>query len=230
MINNASFAGSILYWWASRQHRRVDRADSLLAVLAAKHRTGVEHMVEREKADEVQAQLLGRIATQDLQAMRAFYDQTAAPLFSLAVRILGDRSEAEDAIQDAFIQIWDKAASFDPMLGSAFHWAMSIARHRSIDRLRARGRRSRLKEEFQNASEPELNWLEQAPWTADESAAVCSALEGLPLDQREAIKMAFFGGKTHLEIAEALHEPLGTIKARIRRGMLKLRDSLPTLE
>ncbi len=163
--------------------------------------------------------------------MAAFYDQTAAPLYSVAFRILGDGSEAEEVIQDTFVQIWEKAATFDPMLGSAFHWALSIARHRSIDRLRARQRRSRLVEEYREVSAadpPTTSGPEQSAGNAEAFAMVRAALAGLPNEQRQAIELAFFGGKTHLEIAEALKEPLGTIKARIRRGMMKLRDSLQT--
>src|SRR5437016_10608090 len=188
-------------------------------------------MLEREQADKVQAQLLRRVAARDAQAMAEFYDQTVAPLYSVAVRILGDGSEAEEVIQDAFVQIWEKATTFDPMLGSAFHWALSITRHRSIDRLRARARQSRLITAYQEISEvdpPAMGGPEQSAGDAEEYAAVRAALTGLPSEQKQAIEMAFFGGRTHLEIAEALQAPLGTIKARIRRGMLKLREKLQT--
>jgi len=188
-------------------------------------------MLEREQADQVQTELLRRVAARDRQAMTAFYQSTAGPLFSLALRILGDPPETEKTIQDAFVQIWDKAGSFDPRLGSPFHWALGITRHRSIDRLRSRQRRTRLMEEFQNstASEPlAASPADQGVVDADQVAAIRSALNQLPREQREAIEMAFFGGKTHFEIAEAFQQPLGTIKARIRRGMLKLRDSLQT--
>ena len=188
-------------------------------------------MLEREQAEAAQAQLLRRVAARDAQALAAFYDQTAAPLYSVAVRILGDGSEAEEVIQDAFVQIWEKATTFDPMLGSAFHWALSIARHRSIDRLRARARQSRWMTAYQEVSDvnpPVMNGPEQNTEAAEEFAAVRAALVSLPSEQKQAIEMAFFGGKTHLEIAEALQAPLGTIKARIRRGMLKLREKLQT--
>jgi len=127
-----------------------------------------------------------------------------------------------------FLQIWEKAGSFDPMRGSAFHWSLSIARHRSIDRLRSRHRRARLLDELikEAPGSPPQNSQDESTLSAEDSAAVRTALRTLPSEQREAIELAFFGGKTHLEIAEALNEPLGTIKARIRRGMLKLRDSL----
>ena len=144
------------------------------------------------------------------------------------MRILGDAHEAEEVIQDVFVQIWDKAATFDPAIAAPFSWALSITRNRSIDRLRARQRRSRLINELQEAAADSAP--QEAPGQTalaeDELAAVRAAVGSLPPEQRQAIEMAFFRGLTHLEIAEKLHEPLGTIKARIRRGMLKLRDSL----
>jgi RNA polymerase sigma-70 factor (ECF subfamily) len=187
-------------------------------------------MLERETAEETkaaQARLLHRVAGGDLQAVSELYDQIAAPLFSVAVRILGDAAEAEEVIQDVFVQIWEKAATFEENLGSAFHWALSITRHRCIDRLRSRQRRARLVEEFQNDMLSQQSLLEDATaLDTDDAGTVRTALKNLPEDQRQAIELAFFCGKTHLEIAELLNQPLGTIKARIRRGMLKLRDSL----
>jgi RNA polymerase sigma-70 factor (ECF subfamily) len=154
-------------------------------------------------------------------------------LFSTALRILFDTHEAEEVIQDVFVQIWDKAATFNPEMGAPFHWALSITRNRSIDRLRARQRRTRLMSELEETAAADS--VPEAPATdthlaEDELAAVRSAVGGLPRDQRQAIEMAFFGGLTHPEIAAALKEPLGTIKARIRRGMLKLRDGLEELK
>jgi RNA polymerase sigma-70 factor (ECF subfamily) len=187
-------------------------------------------MLDRQTVEESQAQLLYRIAAQDRDALAEFYDQTAAPLFSLSVRILGDTAEAEEVIQDVFVQIWEKAATFDATLGAPFHWALSLARHRSIDRLRARQRRARLLDDLQEfvadpppSQEPAGG---QPALTGEEAAGVRKALSSLPADQRRAIELAFFRGSTHQEIAEELGEPLGTIKARIRRGMLKLRDLL----
>lgn len=186
-------------------------------------------MLERQAAEETQTQLLLRVAAQDRQALAEFYDQMAGVLYSLCVRILGDAHEAEEVIQDVFVQIWTKAPTFNLSLGSPLHWAISIARNRSIDRLRSRQRRSRLIEEFRESGAPELELSVSATTVgldAEGIASVRSAVNGLPSDQRQAIEMAFFGGLTHAEIASALGEPLGTVKARIRRGMLKLRDSL----
>jgi RNA polymerase sigma-70 factor (ECF subfamily) len=186
-------------------------------------------MQERQAADEAQAQLLHRIASQDLAALEEFYDQTSTPLFSVAVRILGDPAEAEEVLQDVFVQIWEKATTFEPALGSSFHWALSITRHRSIDRLRSRQRRARLVDDLQTsafAEDLEGPSSAKAGLDNDDVATIRAALGGLPREQRQAIEMAFFEGKTHQEIARELGEPMGTVKARIRRGMLKLRDSL----
>jgi len=186
-------------------------------------------MSDRQSTEESQAQLLRRIAGQDRQALAEFYDQTAGTLFSTAVRILGDTHEAEEVIQDAFLQIWGRAATFDAALGAPFYWALSITRNRAIDRLRARQRRVRLADELQettSAGSPPFAPPFPSALNEEDLAAVRSAVRGLPGEQRQAIEMAFFTGMTHVEIAEALQEPLGTIKARIRRGMLKLRESL----
>jgi RNA polymerase sigma-70 factor (ECF subfamily) len=186
-------------------------------------------MAEQRAAEESQEKLLARIGAGDTQALADFYDLTANPLFSLAVRILGDRNEAEEVIQDVFVQIWNKASAFDPLLGSAFQWAMGIARHRSIDRLRARQRRTRLIEEVANEASDGVT-SKHANLEEPDAAEVKSALSQLPSEQRRVLEMAFFSGLTHPEIAEALREPLGTVKARIRRGLLKLRDTLATLK
>jgi RNA polymerase sigma-70 factor (ECF subfamily) len=186
-------------------------------------------MPEPEASGESQNELLARIAARELAALETFYDQTSSPLFAVALRILGEAAEAEEVIQDVFMQIWEKAPTFDSALGSAFHWALSITRHRSIDRLRARQRRTRLTENLQNSglvNDREANASASLASEKDDAATVRSVLNSLPHDQRQAIEMAFFGGKTHQEISEELGEPVGTIKARIRRGMLKMRDGL----
>ena len=226
--NCASRHCSILCSWARVQGRKLERAGSSRKNSAQPRAEG---MLERKDAEEDQAKLLRRISNGDSEAVAEFYDQTAGPLFSVAARILGDTTEAEEVIQDVFLQIWEKAGSFDPMRGSAFHWSLSIARHRSIDRLRSRQRRARLLDELikEAPGSPPQNSQDESTLSAEDSAAVRTALRTLPSEQQEAIELAFFGGKTHLEIAEALNEPLGTIKARIRRGMLKLRDSLQAL-
>ena len=186
-------------------------------------------MPDPEITPAEQAELLRRIAAQDRSALAEFYDQTAAVIYSTVLRMLGDASEAEEVVQDVFVQIWTKAGSYDVKLGKPFHWALGIARNRSIDRLRARQRRHKVFQEtseeiFDAAAAPEVD--SPARLGTDEAATVQSAVKSLPPDQRQAIELAFFSGLTHAEIAEKLCEPLGTVKARIRRGMLKLRESL----
>lgn len=184
-------------------------------------------MLDPNPAEESQVQLLRRIASGDRPALAEFYDQVAGPLFSTATRILGDAHEAEEVVQDVFVQIWEKAATFDAALGSPFTWAMRITRNRSIDRLRSRQRRTKLAAQFQENFEITAGGENAAAELGEEAVGqIRSTVGNLPADQRRVIELAFFGGLTHVEIAETLGEPLGTVKARIRRGMLKLRESL----
>jgi RNA polymerase sigma-70 factor (ECF subfamily) len=184
-------------------------------------------MLDREAADELQTQLLHRIAAQDREALAELYDATGGVLFSTAMRIVNDAPEAEEIMQDVFVQIWEKAGAFDAALGTPLNWVLRITRNRAIDRLRARQRRSRALEAF----ETEIAVAPPQPTrhhnlSEEELTTVRSAVKSLPNDQRQAIELAFFSGLSHGEIAESLKEPLGTVKARIRRGMMKLRDSL----
>src|SRR5689334_3449576 len=143
-----------------------------------------------QTAEETQAQLLHRIASRDGGAVAEFYDQVAGLLFSTALRILRDSHEAEEVIQDVFVQIWDKAGTFDPTMGTAMHWALSITRNRCIDRVRARQRRARLMDEFQEASGIESasdDPPSYAGLAGEELAAIRGAVSALPGEQREAI-------------------------------------------
>lgn len=181
-------------------------------------------------ADDVE--LLRSISEGDRYAFSCFYDQYAKLLFSIAFRILNDQKEAEDVLQEVFVQIWDKAGSYNPALGKPASWAVTLTRNKAIDFIRAHQRRSKLME---HASTEMLAHSRVSP-TANESLPgqehaelISTAVAELPADQRKAIEMAFFCGFTQYEISESLKEPLGTIKARIRRGMLKLRDRLEGL-
>jgi RNA polymerase sigma-70 factor (ECF subfamily) len=177
---------------------------------------------------------LARVAGGDQTAFAMLYDRLSGPLYSLAVRMLGDATEAQDALQDVFLQIWRRAANYDAKQSSVFSWATLITRSRVIDRLRARGRRLRVVP----ASTDDENHLEAAieasvgPSGADtvegneEAVRVRSIVNKLPAEQRQAIELAFFSDLTHHEIAAQLNQPLGTIKARIRRGLLKLREQV----
>jgi RNA polymerase sigma-70 factor (ECF subfamily) len=178
----------------------------------------------------VDAQLVRRIARGEKQALADLYDRFSGPLYATALRILRDAAEAQDVVHDAFVTVWEKAASFDARRGTAFGWAVTLVRNRAIDRVRLRRRRA----ELLAASAPEDLGLDDAPTTGadqsaergDEAQRVRAAVAQLPLEQKRALELAFFGGLTQEEIARTLREPLGTVKARIRRGLLKLRDSL----
>jgi RNA polymerase sigma-70 factor, ECF subfamily len=179
--------------------------------------------------ESVDAELMRRIASGEKQALAELYDRFSGPLYGTAQRILRDDAEAQDVVHDTFVALWDKAASFDAERGSAFAWALTLVRHRAIDRLRTRRRRS----ELLAASTPEDLGVSEASAGADLSAErgdeaqrVRAAVAGLPAEQKRALELAFFGGLTQEQIAQTLQEPLGTVKARIRRGLLKLRESL----
>lgn len=160
--------------------------------------------------------------------MRQLYARFSAPLFSIASKILQNSQDAEDVLQTTFLQIWKGAGKYDPGRCSPFTWLVMITRSRAIDRLRQQQRHGRLITEAAEA-EPD----EPANPTPDKNAAeqekrdaIRAALGSIPVNQREAIEMAFFQGLTQTEISERLREPLGTIKARVRRGLLRLREGM----
>jgi RNA polymerase sigma-70 factor (ECF subfamily) len=183
-------------------------------------------------SEESDREMLARVSAGDQRAFAELYDRLSGPLYSFALRMLGDAAEAEDALQDVFLQLWRRASSYDRDQSSVFGWAMLMTRSRVIDRLRARGRRARLvvapgPEQEERTRAADASIVESAADTAnrnEEAARLRFNLNKLPAEQREAIEMAFFSDLTHHEIAAQLSQPLGTIKARIRRGLLKLRE------
>ena len=173
--------------------------------------------------------LLQAVARRDEAAFAELYDRLARPVFSLVVRVLRSRAEAEEVLQEAFWQIWERAPDYRAELGSAFSWIVTIARRKAIDRLRANARHLQRIEEARGLRNDDdivaPAGLESL--AADErGTAVRIALAKLGAEERRAIALAFFDGLTHDEIAGVLHAPVGTIKARIRRGMLKLKPAL----
>lgn len=184
----------------------------------------------RRKPNEADAELVRQMTSGDVNAFTNFYDRFAPGLFSMIYAILRDQTESEDVLQEAFVQMWKRTPTYDATRSSLFTWAVMIARHKAIDRLRSRQRHSRLAEAV--ANEPEE--VSTAPTEradnllvrSDEREKVRSALSQLGAAQREAIDLAFFGGLTQTQISEKLGTPLGTVKARIRRGLIALRDVL----
>ena len=177
------------------------------------------------------AALIRRMAGGDRDAMAELYDSLSRPLYATARHILNDAAEAQDVVHDVFLSLCENAASFDSSRGAAFSWAVTLTRNRSIDRLRTRANRARL---LGSSVPGDLGYGEDSGEAAgslraelgDRAVAVRSAMAGLPEEQQRALELAFFSGLTQKEIADKLSEPIGTIKARIRRGLIKLRDSL----
>lgn len=173
--------------------------------------------------------LADQMARGDKNALARLYDLLARPLYSLALRITSDPSEAQDVVQDVFLQLWNKAADYQPARGSYFSWAATLTRNRALDRIRMRKRRGEIIQEsaadIAPADDRDLD-ASDALWLREKAGAVRAALRELPAEQRQAIELAFFGGYTQQQIAEQLGDPLGTVKARIRRGLLRLREAL----
>jgi RNA polymerase sigma-70 factor, ECF subfamily len=186
--------------------------------------------MEPDHAKDLQGEidLLQRIGQGDRGSFEELYDRLAGVLFATAFRVLNNRVAAEDVLQDVFIQIWEKAPLYNPALGKPLAWAITLTRYKAIDRLRSTQRRNRLQDNLQQESKS----LEQfddrnafdAVAAAEMSKLIGEAITKLSKEHRQVIELAFFASMTQTEIAEHLNQPLGTIKARIRRGMMKLRD------
>jgi RNA polymerase sigma-70 factor (ECF subfamily) len=182
--------------------------------------------------DELEAEiaLLHRVAQGDRRGFEELYDRFSGVLFSTAYRVLNNQEATEDVLQDVFIQIWEKAPLYESSRGKPMTWAVTMTRNKAIDRLRSTVRRNRLQDDVQREAETfeqfdDRNSFEAAA-AGDTSKLVREAIQKLSQDQREAIELAFFSSLTQAEIAERLNEPLGTVKARIRRGMMKLKEML----
>lgn len=175
------------------------------------------------------SELFARLRDGDAAAFAEFYDRHAPLLYGIALKILGQQQDAEDVLQDAAVLIWERAPQYRPELGQPLSWAVALTRNKAIDRLRSVRRRTEVHESA--AAEPVVA---PSPATPSPLRAVASetgdllrrGLQMLSMEQREAIELAFLGGLTQQEIAARLGQPLGTIKARIRRGMLALKDML----
>jgi RNA polymerase sigma-70 factor (ECF subfamily) len=168
-----------------------------------------------------------RAAGGDRAALRLIYDETAAKLFGICLRILHDRSEAEDVLQDVYLTVWRKAGAFDESKASPITWLVAIARNRAIDQLRSGGvaRRAEPIEAAETVSDPSP-LAEEMVMNSQERARLAACLDDLEPRQANAIRSAFVGGSTYEELARAANVPLGTMKSLIRRGLAKLRACL----
>jgi RNA polymerase sigma-70 factor (ECF subfamily) len=178
---------------------------------------------------ELDSKLIRQIADGDESAFTALYKRFAPALHGMAYRIMNDPKEAEDVLQEGFTYIWRKASAFDPSKSSPFSWAVMIVRNKAIDRIRVRQRVEKVREKVTAESALFPGFDDSAllgPALRERSILVRAALQKISGEQRQALELAFFDGLTHEQIAENLATPLGTIKARIRRGLLRLRDLL----
>ncbi len=192
----------------------------------------MENAIRTEAQGGADELLIARVAEGDRSAFIALYDRFSTPLYSLAIKMLANETEAEDLLQEVFLSVWNKAATFRPDRGSAFSWVVAQLRNRAIDRIRSRRRRS----ELLDANAPELEPTSSATKSSAENCEtnerareVRSAMSQLSGEQQQVLRLAYFDGLTQSEIADKLKEPLGTIKARAQRGMARMRTILKVL-
>ena len=202
---------------------------------AASHHSPHIAIVDLQAQHTSDHELVSRMAAGDERALGQFYDRFSNLVYSLAFKILGDSADAEEAVADAFLQVWNTAGKFDAGRASPAAWVTMITRTRALDRVRSRKRRALVLEAATAESDDvEATALpissqgepDRQAEQADLRGKVDRMLRELPDNQRKVIELAYFGGLSHSEIAETLNEPLGTIKTRVRSALSKLRGAL----
>lgn len=199
-----------------------------MKTLLTPSRRANKHTAPEVSPDETAAdiEMLQNIGKRDVQAFQAFYRKFNGLLYSTIHRVLNDHQDTEDIMQEVLMQVWQKAHLYEPSKGKPMTWVTTMARNRAIDRIRSKQRRSRLNDDFEHQ-----NKVEQPEFVEDTSdlliakeadTVVQNAVMELTPEQRQAIQLAYFNGLTQSEIADQLNEPLGTVKARIRRGVQRL--------
>jgi RNA polymerase sigma-70 factor (ECF subfamily) len=175
---------------------------------------------------QVWQEYVTRISSGDEAALAQLYDESSSWLYSLALRMLSSPADAEEVVCDVYSHIWRNAGSFDPSRGSVLSWISMLCRSRCLDRMRSRSMRRQTEIAVETT---DLEALADPVWPGElqvRREAVRQAMEALEPDQRELLRLAFFSGLTHTELADQLHLPLGTIKGRIRSAILKMRHLL----
>jgi RNA polymerase sigma-70 factor, ECF subfamily len=185
-----------------------------------------------ESSEAIDVELLQRIVARDPTAVAALYDRHSTVAFAIIMRILRNRADAEEVVQEVFVRVWTRATTYDERLGTPAAWLIRMARNRAIDRLRAR----RTRGDIDGAEPPAAAVPERAASAAaspealaewrERTDSIRGALGALPPEQRDLIAAAFFEGYTHSELAARFQLPLGTVKTRIRAGMLAMREHL----
>ena len=182
--------------------------------------------MQPEPAQTTDVELLKAIVRQDETALAELYDRYRVILFGLLVRILNNREEAEDVLQEVFLQVWRRAADFDENRGRPFTWLVTLARSRGIDRLRNLAARERVAQAGAREPSEEVSDAVADAFRSEQRGLVTSALSQLPEEQKRALMLAYFDGLTQSEIATKLEAPLGTVKTRMQAGLIKLRELL----
>ena len=169
--------------------------------------------------------LISLVQARDSEAFAVLYDRHSRAAYSLAYRMMGERQAAEDIVQDALLKVWRAAGSYRAERGSVRTWLLSVVHNRAIDQLRSQASRRRTQERIE-ASAPRSQPSEAftQTWRNSQREQVREALKTLPREQLKVLELAYFSGYTHLEIAELLGLPLGTVKGRMRLGLKKIRD------
>lgn len=197
------------------------------AVIRGRSVTPAPTAAESSRTEPDWTGLLRRASGGDHDALAEFYDRTSHLVYGLALRILGHREAAEDTVIEVYAQAWRDAKTYDPQRGTPCSWLLNLTRSRAIDLLRAR-KRERANDPLESAYEVHAATPdpEEATADAERHRFVRSALTRLSGEQREAIELAYFRGLSHTEIADQLGQPLGTVKTRIRLGMMRMRELL----
>lgn len=187
--------------------------------------------MDSRNSTALDADLLTLIAKGDRRAFGQLYDRSSQVLFTLSLKMLGDREEAEDLLQEVYTEVWRKSVRYDERRGSPMAWLITLTRSRGIDRIRARASRGHgITESIEDAPIADTQGHNPTPFdqqaVAEVRAFVMKALVELPAAQRQALELSYYEGLSHSEIAERLKEPVGTIKTRIKLGMNKLKTAL----
>ena len=184
--------------------------------------------VHRELAHLSDEALVALAARAEHSALAELYDRYGRPAYGLALRVLRDEALAEDAVQDAFMAIWNTAARFVPAKGKASTWILTLVHRRAVDVVRREQRRRA--DSLEHVAEPGGGAVDEEAWLRLQRERVQGALRQLPDQQREALELAYYGGFTQSELADRLGQPIGTIKSRMFNGLARLRELLGDTE
>jgi RNA polymerase sigma-70 factor (ECF subfamily) len=174
------------------------------------------------------AALVQQLLRRDVRAFEQLYDRHSRIVYGLVLRILQQASTAEEVVQDIFLQLWRNASQYQASRGPFMPWLLTLARNRALDTLRLKSERQRRRED-QTEELPQISQAPEYERALDEkrrAEVVRSLMSSLTAPQKKAIELAYFEGLSHSEIAEALHEPLGTVKSWIRNGLIRLKEGL----